>query len=256
MSLTNVAIWLNTRASGNPLLNVNGSSVQERGTLNLVSGDHMPLELYLREIESDGTLSVSDLPVGGSIVFAARLISDPSIKVFQASSFVLTGEDADQHYLGDLNLNTDELNDALEDVALGAVIKLRCDIELRNNGNTRRRTLQFDANVYKQVYLGAELPTPATPPYPEPGVLLTSDLSGVYVIPETDQLLTLDLTPHALSAAPAGALLTLRAPDAYAPLLFCQQVGAATTSELVVALSAPAPEGYHLNYTLIPGVAP
>jgi len=82
-------------------------------------------------------------------------------------------------------------------------LAVKCDIELQNADNTQRLTYQFDGSVLRQVYDGEADPTPGTPSYPLPAMLLlTTNLSTAEVEIGSDTV-DFDITALGLATAPA-----------------------------------------------------
>jgi hypothetical protein len=121
---------------------------------------------------------------------------------------------------------------------------------VQNAGNTRRLTYQFDLTVSHQVYGGEADPTPGTPPYPHPDLIVQKIRGTVDLADDEDEV---EVTGLGLDEAPAQVLLTIRKPSAAAPLIVCGLVGDPTDDGFTVALSAePGIEGYKLDYLVIP----
>lgn len=253
MSLDNLDIWLNVgRNGGNPVLDVTGGSFSEISVINLVAGDHLTLRVFLREISPTGELTPFVLADGQGLVFSGSNTAGTSL--FLATDFIAEGEDDTLCYKSQLNLNTVELLDATDSLPYTDSLRVRCDLEMQTAANARRRTIQLDALIRKQVYEGGELPEPAVDPYPLPGDLLLAKMTGSVSVDAAAQFVEVDISDLGLIDAPARVLLTLRAPSAEAPLIFSQAVGAPTIGAFTVALSAPAPStGYIIDYLLIQG---
>lgn len=214
----------------------------------LVQGDVGPLKLFFRRRGVAGAASTPMQHEGASIVAAGKHVDDmgAATLLFSATSFVETGTGDDLHYLSELDLTAAEIGTKL---GTGKEITVRVDVEVQTPGNTQRITYQFDVTVRKQGYSGEATPTPGTPPYPHPDQIVTKVRGTVEIGDDED---TVEVTNLGLEAAPAQVLLTLRKPDAAAPLLACNLVGDPTADGFTAALSGATPDtGYKLDYLLI-----
>ncbi|WP_448579277.1 hypothetical protein [Thermosphaera sp.] len=218
-------------------------------TPRVVQADAFVLKLYFRKRMSAGSPSTPAPVSPSAIILAAKRADDLSATtlLFSAADFSPAGEGDDRHYEAILNLHTPEM-----DAAFGTdkTMLARVDIELQNADNTRRLTYQFDLTVVRQVYGGEATPTPGTPPYPHPSLIITK-IRGTINLDEGSSSATVENL--GLGAPPAQVLLTLRTPSAEAPMLACAVAGAPTADGFVVVLSAPTPSvGYKLDWLVIP----
>lgn len=174
-----VDLWYDVDATDNPLMRVEASSISLGAPPIFVQGDHLPLRIFLRRRTASGLQPVS-IPSGYSMVFAAKAYEVSSNILFSAIGFVPDGDGDSLCYVADLDLNTSELSSAL--VNRGE-LRVRCDLEIQNPGNTRRITYQHDAIVRRQVYAGEGPPSSGGPQYPAPDqIALQAPTGGNYRI--------------------------------------------------------------------------
>lgn len=223
------------------------SAVSE--TPRAVQGDEFLLQLYFRKRGSPSAASTAATVSPAAIVFAAKKADNlgATTLLFSTAAFAPAGEGDDARYEAVLNLNTPEL-----DAAFGTekTVTARVDVELQNADNSRRLTYQFDWFISRQAYAGEATPTPGTPTYPHPSLIVTKIRGTIELDEGADSA---EVENLGLSEAPAQVLLTLRTPSAEDPLLVCAVAGAPTAGGFQVVLSAPTPdEGYKIDWMVIP----
>lgn len=215
----------------------------------LAQGDELLLKLFFRRRGAAGAASTAvQLATGANIVFAAKKHGEltETTLLFSAASFVETGTGDDLHYEAALNLATSEL----EADMTGDALSVRVDVEVQNGGNTRRLTYQFDMAISPQVYGGEADPTPGTPTYPNPDLIVTKN-RGTVEIPGGASSVT--VSGLALGAVPAQILPKVRKPTAGAPRIDGDVLDDTVTADgFTFELGAAAPAaGYKLDYLII-----
>ena len=225
------------------------SSSTLSGKPTFLHADCFPLNLYFRERNGQGTPSDAIELAALNIVLGAKLLSDLSgdTLLFSASGFALVGAGDDLHYQALLDLNTAELATALDGVKS---VTARVNIELENPDNSRRLSYQFDVVIQEQAYGGEADPTPGTPIYPLPSLLVTK-IRGTVALTPGDSVIP--ITGLILGSAPAQVLLMIRKPTAGADGLAGNVLDDTLSADGFSAeLSAPVPgEGYKLDYLVI-----
>jgi hypothetical protein len=217
---------------------------------SMVQADAAPLRLYFRRrAAAAGGVSTAEQLAAGTLVFAGKHVDDlgAATLLFSASSFVLTGEGDDVHYLGTLALTDAAIGTKM---GTGKTLSVRVDVEWTSTDGTKRLTWQFDAIIRRQVYAGEADPTPGTPTYPHPDLLVTKIRGTAAIASGASSVVVSGL---GLGAAPAQVLPGLRKPTAGAP-----QIGGSVLDDTVTAdgfsfeLDAAAPSaGYKLDYLII-----
>lgn len=216
----------------------------------LAQGDELLLKLFFRRRGAAGAASTAvQLATGANIVLAAKEedgLAEATL-LFSAAAFVETGTGDDLHYESALNLNTDELDAAITG---GDPLPVRVDVEVQNGGNTYRLTYQFDMAISPQVYDGEADPTPGTPAYPHPDLIVTK-IRGTVAIPSGAS--SVAVSGLALGAVPAQILPKVRKPTAGAPRIDGDVLDDSVTADgFTFELGAAAPaSGYKLDYLLI-----
>ena len=142
-----------------------------------IQADKFPLNLYFRRRGNEGNASTA-VPLDAlTVVLGAKLLDNLSATtlLFSAAGFAETGTGDDLRYQAVLDLNTAELAAAL---TTAKSCTARINIEIETAGNARRLSYQFDVTVQKQTYGGEAAPTPGTPIYPHPSLLLLKQEDG------------------------------------------------------------------------------
>lgn len=215
-----------------------------------IFADCFPLNLYFRTRNGVGTASTAVGLASLNIVVGAKLLSNLSATslLFSASDFVAVGTDDDLHYQAVLDLDKTELATAL---GSNKNITARVNVEVENADNSRRLTYQFDVVIQAQAYGGESSPTPGTPIYPVPSLLVTK-IRGTVALTEGDTVIA--ITGLNLPSVPAQILPSIRKPTAGADNV---QIGGVADDSLSVdgfsvALAAAVPaSGYKLDYLVI-----
>jgi hypothetical protein len=111
-------------------------------------------------------------------VFAAKPSAslDDVTTLFTVSSWTKVGtlEDGTVHYVGELNLHTDEIAGAVTTEP----IQITCDIEVQSAANAQRITYQFTALLNPEAYANDADPTPGTQAYPAVGAIALNEPAG------------------------------------------------------------------------------
>jgi hypothetical protein len=213
-----------------------------------IQADCFPLHLYFRARNGAGTPSDNIDLATLNILLGAMVAPADASEIFSANSFV-SGVDADgdTYYAAALNLDTTELATALSGKkSITATVTL----EIENPDNSARLSYQFQVTI-QATTSGATSPTPATPAYPAPSLLVTK-IRGTVAL--TSGASVIAVTGLNLPSVPAQVLLTIRKPTAGADNV---PIGGVADDSLSVdgfsvALTAAVPtSGYKLDYLVI-----
>lgn len=239
-------VWVDLNNDANPLMRVDGDSITELQALSLVAGDSVQVRVYLRR-RSGSALTAHELTAGQSMVLAGRP-KKGSGTLFTATGFEESGTGDVLCYVADLDLNGAAAS-YLANAAIGESVGVRCDLEIQSPENAYRRTLQFDAKVWPQVYAGGDPPEASDPPYPESGDIVIK-LRGTEELAE--DAVAHVVTGLGLSEAPAQVLLTLRVPSADDPLIAVGVLGEPSADGFTAVFGAALPnDNYKLDYLLV-----
>lgn len=246
-------LYLNVDAvgsAGSPLLDVQADAVSPASTgPQFIRGDKFALNIYFRQFSSGAWTGV-ELGATDAIAFVGKLADelDDGDALFSAVSFSKVGSGTSAYYTATLDLNTSELATAL---ATATSIEIVVDCEVQNADNSERATLQFDATVAEQGYVGTEgVPTEGDPAYPVPANIVTK-LCGTESIADAASSVTVDLSSFALATAPSQALLTVEKPSASDLNIFAV-VRSRSSTALVVDLSAAVDSAnYKLHWLVV-----
>jgi hypothetical protein len=140
----------------------------------LVGGDRFLFRLWFIEPSiSGGAPTIVALSQDAQIVVAGRISLAGAVILFAATGFAAVNSLGGLHYEAEVNLNTDEIT-----AALGNDIAMLCavEVQVQSPDNTERRTKQFTARLNRSGFAGLLSPTPSTPEYPTPDVLLTNGM--------------------------------------------------------------------------------
>lgn len=176
-------LFIDTAKPGGLACLLEGAQGAARQTaLSLVQGDDFTVRLFFRTVP-DGIYTAStavELDAGAELVMAGKADLEETTLLFSATGFTADeDEDLGAFYSARLNLNTSELEEALdgEEDALTVYV----DVEVQNADNSRRLTYRFTLTVEQQVYDGEADPTPGTPDYPSPSaVMVKNPVGGSY----------------------------------------------------------------------------
>lgn len=216
----------------------------------LMQGDKLPLRLFFRTPSTGGATTAVELPAGGALVLAAKATAGMNATrlLFSCDSFAADGTEDDLCYVGTVDLNTEQLETALQ---ADSSIEVNVDIEVQTAGNAERSTFRFVAVVYRQTYSNEGAPTSGSPVYPVPSLLVLR-YAGSVAIDEAADEVEVDLSAHGLAAAPSLVLVSVRKPAGGANLFATVREAGLTASGFTADLSAAAPTtGYKLEYLVI-----
>ncbi|MCX6996520.1 MAG: hypothetical protein NTV49_05420 [Kiritimatiellaeota bacterium] len=176
-------LFLNVAAPGGAACLLEGKTSSTRQVKpSFMQADCFPLNLYFRTPGTLGSNSTAVELAALTIVLGAKALDDldAATLLFSASGFVAIGEGDELHYQAVLDLNTAEIV-----AALGSAKSMtaRVNVEVETAGNAQRLTYQFDVTIQAQAYGGEAAPTPGTPIYPHPSLLLTKVEAAASYIP-------------------------------------------------------------------------
>jgi hypothetical protein len=234
-------LYINATAAGGYNAAMDGASSSVLSSpIQMVHKDKFQIRLYFRSfaVGIGVAHTAVTFPAGATVVLAGKKTGELKTgdTLFMVSSWTLTSpEGADAYYLGTVNLNTTELNAAMEAETADAM-ECSIDIEVRDAGNTERLTFRVLAQVNRQVYDGEGNPT-------------TTAFSGIEDVEVAASQVTVDLTDFELAAAPKVYPAVVK-PSGSDDNIFVAGM-TVTAEEIVFFLSAaPAVPGYTLSWIL------
>jgi hypothetical protein len=239
------------------LLEENGSNLTIKSdAVKWIEGDtfYLPIYFYENPVSDPTPVRITS----SSIVLSGKLSSelDNGDPLFSASTFVEVDKGSGlyaQRAL--LSLNTSEISSALDSVT-ATEKKITClvDVEVQNLTNSQRMTFRFSVEIYRQVHKNDDVtPTPSEPTYPGADSLVIK-YRGSVSLTQGNTSVTVDLTAHGLSIAPATVLLSMRKPSADGGNLAVVLDDATLSATAMTAhFSGEIPgSGYKLDYLVIP----
>lgn len=252
-------LYINVDAPGGAscLLDASGAPRSAGNPVQWIVKDVFDVRIHFRRIAQtlDAAVEVVEQPASWAIVLAGKdptvagTIETPAGLVFSASMFARVDTDDDVYYVAKLSLDTDELADALEEVASGSTKTIRVDIENQDATNAARLTYQFPVSIRQQVYDGETDPVPAVPQYPSPGAILVKICGTTPLAMDQDYV---EVTGLGCTAVPQIVLCTVRKPSGGANLWVTVVETSVTADGFRADLSgAPPAAGYYLNYFVV-----
>lgn len=155
-----IDLFVNVGSSPEFVLLASKTSLAPAERPALVSGDKHTLRLWFIQPPSAGGQgnTILMLDPDDRIVVAGKVSASADDYLFTVAGFAEVTDSGGTRYEAVADLNTEELYNALagENAILGIV-----ELEVQNNDNTQRRSLQFPIRINRQAYAGEIDPVPA-----------------------------------------------------------------------------------------------